>query len=97
MNTFSTDLFGVGFPPEQKEVEEISAEIIFVDSVVVDHSTEALDGENSDIGIFVENEMGDFLHKGIRVVISGLLCAGDVHDRFGVEDVEFDNEVSHNF
>lgn len=53
MNTFSADLHIIRFPPKQKKVQEVGADVVLIDPVVINHSAETLDGENSDVSVFV--------------------------------------------
>lgn len=41
--------------------------------------------------------MGDLFHEGVRIIVSRLLSAGAVHNGIRVKDIEFDDEVSHDF
>lgn len=79
MNTFCTYLKGISLPPKKKKIQKVCTYIILVNSVMVNHSTKTFNRKNSDIWIFVKNEMGNFLHECIRIVISCFLGTCIVH------------------
>ncbi len=84
MHTFRTDLFSTGLPPQEQQVQKVRADTAFINPVVINHPTKTLNGKYPDVSVFGENQMRDFLHKSIRVVICGLVSACAVHDSFGV-------------
>ena len=42
MNTFSADLIVVGIPPQKQQIQKVCADVILINSVMVYHSTQAL-------------------------------------------------------
>lgn len=62
---------------------------------MINHPAEALNRKDPDVGVLGEDQMGDFFHKGVWVVICGLVSACGVHDSLCVENVELDDEVGH--
>ena len=64
---------------------------------MVNHSAKTFNGKDSDIWVFMKNEMSNFLHEGIWIIVSCFFSTCVVHHSLRVQNVEFDNKICNYF